>query len=199
MTRCQCEVYDITEDTYRHCKNSAKFTIYLNKQVNYCQIHASKYYQGYCIIIQKHYKSYRTRRKIESLFINLPLDLQRKILFHIREPLYLQRVYNKISGVINPKIETFIENIDYESIMFEKEASIYFYLSREEIDSLCYLLSLIFKYRIILSRNLLKEMYTIVNTLHINYIISDVENTVYKNEWSPLIRHFNQLKTLKRI
>jgi len=199
MTRCQCEVYDIIEDNYRNCKNSAKFTIYLDKQVNCCQLHASKYYQDYCIIIQKYYKSYRTRKKIDSLFINLPLDLQRKVLFYIREPLNLIRVYNKISGVINPKIETFIENIDYESIMFEKEASIYFYLSREEIESLCYLLSLIFKYRIILSRNLVKEMYNIVNTLHINYIISDVKNTVYKNEWTPLIRHFNQLKTLKRI
>lgn len=199
MTTCQCEVYDIIEDTYRHCKNNSKFTIYLNKQVKYCQLHMSKYYKYYCIRIQKHYKSYRTRQKIKSLFINLPLDLRRKVLFHIREPLYLKRFYNKISGVINPKIETFIDNIDYESIMFEKEASIYFYLSGEEIESLCYLLSLIFKYRIILSKNLLKEMYTIVNTLHINYIISDVENTVYKNEWCPLIRHFNQLKTLKRI
>ena len=199
MTRCQCEVYDIIEDTHRNCKKIAKFTIYLNKQVNYCQLHASKHYQCYCIIIQKHYKSYRTRQKIASLFINLPLDLQRKVLFHIREPLYLKRFYNKIAGVINPKIETFIENIDYEYIMFEKEASIYFYLSCGEIESLCYLLSLIFKYRIVLSKNLLKEMYTIVNTLHINYIICDVENTVYKNEWTPLISHFNQFKTLKRI
>ena len=41
-------------------------------------------------------------------------------------------------------------------------------------------------------------MYNITNTLHINYILCDVENTVYKNEWTCLIRHFNQLKTLKR-
>lgn len=195
MTKCQCEVYDIHEDAYRCCKNNAKFIF----KLNYCQLHASKYYQCYCIIIQKYWKSYRTRWKIKSLFINLPTDLQRKVLFHIREPLYLRKVYNRISGIIHPKLETFIENIDYESIMFEKEPSLFFYLNGSDIDQLCYLLTLIFKYRTILSKNLLKEMYYILNTLHINYIICDVKNTVFKNEWIPLIRHFNNLKALNRL
>lgn len=197
MTRCQCKVYDLKEDKYRSCKNSKKFTTYINDSINYCQIHANVYIQHYAIIIQKYYKSYRTRHKIFSLFINLPEDLQRKVLYYIREPLYLARVYKKIGAIINPKIDLFLENIDHEAIFFDKEASLYHYFTPEQINNLYYLLKLIIKYKSILSKNILKEVYHVTNTLHITYILCDVEHTVYKNEWSHLIRYFNQLKTLK--
>jgi len=199
MRRCQCEVYDSNEDVYRNCKNSEKFTIYLSKPIKYCQRHAVVHIQKYVVIIQKYYKAFRTRRKIKSLFINLPQDLQRKVLFHIREPLYLCRVYHKIADIIYPKINTFLENLDHEAIFFDKEASLYHYLSPEQVRTFCYLLHLTFKYNQILSKSLKKEMYNVTNTLHINYILCDVEHTVYKNEWTCLVRHFNQLKTLKRI
>ena len=198
MPRCQCKVYDINEDTYRNCKNNQKFIIYLNKPIKYCHRHAIIHIQAYCIIIQKYYKSYRTRNKLKSLFIHLPEDLQRKVLFYIREPLYLSRVYQTISSIIYPKINTFLENLDHEAIFFDRESSLYHYLSPVQISIFCYLLNLTFKYYSILPKNLIKEMYNITNTLHINYILCDVENTVYKNEWTCLIRHFNQLKTLKR-
>ena len=198
MPRCQCEVYDIHEDTYRNCKNSQKFTIYMNKQVKYCHIHAIIHIQKYAIIIQKHYKAYRTRNNIKSLFINLPEDLQKRVLFYIREPLYLYKVYQKISSIIYHKINIFLENLDHEAIFFDKEASLYHYLSPDQINRFCYLLYLTFKYHSILPTDLRREMYNITNTLHITYILCDVENTVYKNEWTCLIRHFNQLKTLKR-
>lgn len=198
MPRCQCEVYDINKDIYRNCKNSEKFIIYLNKPIKYCHRHAIIHIQKYCIIIQKHYKSHRTRNKINSLFINLPQDLQRKVLFYIREPLYLCKVYQKISNIVSPKINLFLENVDHESIFFDKEASLYHYLSPDEISRFCYLLNLTFKYHSIIPKNLRKEMYNVVNTLHINYILCDVDSTVYKNEWNCLLQHFNQLKTLKR-
>lgn len=198
MHRCQCKVYDNILDINRNCKNNQKFTVYLNKPIKYCHRHAVIYIQKYSIIIQKHYKSYRTRNKINSLFINLPRDLQRKVLFYIREPLYLHRVYQKISSIISPKINLFLEYIDYESIFFDRETSLYHYLSPDEISKFCYLLDLTFKYHSILPKNLRKEMYNITNILHINYIICDVFNTVYKNEWNCLLRYFNQLKTLKR-
>ena len=197
MTRCQCEVYDIKEDTYRNCKNNKKFTLYKPKNINYCQTHANMHICKYCVIIQKHYKAHRTRNKINSLFINLPLDLQRRVLYYISEPLYLTRVYKTISRIITPKIEIFLDDIDHESIFFDREASIYHYFDPEQINRLCYLLQLIFKYKSILSKNIIKEVYNVTNTLHITYILCDVDNTVYKNEWSSLIRHFNQLKTLK--
>lgn len=198
MPRCQCKVYDIHKDTYRNCKNSEKFIIYINKPVKYCYRHAIIHIQKYAIIIQKHYKAYRTRNKIQSLFINLLQDLQRRVLFYIREPLYLCKVYQKISSIIYPKINIFLEDLDHEAIFFDKEASLFHYLSPDQISRFCYLLNLTFKYHSILPKDLRKEMYNITNTLHINYILCDVENTVYKNEWTCLIRHFNQLKTLKR-
>lgn len=198
MQRCQCKVYDIHEDTYRNCKNSGKFTIYINKPIKYCHIHASSHIQKYAIMIQKYYKAWRTRNKINSLFINLPDDLQKRVLFYIREPLYLCKVYKKISSIIYPKINIFLEDLDHEAIFFDREASLFHYLSPDQISRFCYLLNLTFKYHSILTRDLRREMYNITNTLHINYILCDVENTVYKNEWTCLIRHFNQLKTLKR-
>jgi hypothetical protein len=198
MAKCQCKVYDINEDTYRCCKNNKKFTVYLNKPVKYCHRHAIIHINKFCIIIQKHYKAYRTRNKIKLLFINLPDDLQKKVLFYIREPLYLTKIYQKISSIICPKINMFLEDIDHEVIFFYREASLYHYLSPDQVGTFCYLLNLTFKYHSILPKDLRKELYNVTNTLHINYILCDVENTVYKNEWSCLIRHFNQLKTLKR-
>lgn len=199
MPRCQCEVYDIHEDTYRNCKNSQKFIIYLNKPIKYCHRHANIHIKKYCIIIQKHYKSYRTRNKIKSLFINLPKDLQRKILFYIREPLYISKLHMKISFIISSKINLFLENVNHTSIFYYRTASLYHYLSPDEISTFCYLLNLTFKYHLVISKNLKKEMYNITNTLHKIYIQCNVDNTLYKNEWTSLLRHFNHLKTLNRI
>lgn len=197
MPLCQCEVYDIHEDSYRNCKNNEKFTIYINKPVKYCHRHAIIHIQKYAIMIQKYYKACRTRNKIKSLFINLPEDLQKRVLFYIREPLYLCKVYRKISSIIYPKVNNFLEDLDHEAIFFDIEASLFHYLSSDQIRRFCYLLNLTFKYHSILPRALRREMYNVTNTLHINYILCDVKNTVYKNEWTPLLRHFNQLKTLK--
>ena len=198
MYRCQCKVYDHDEDIYRNCKNKDKFIIYNTDPIKYCQQHANIYIGKYCIIIQKHYKAYRTRNKMKSLFIDLPRDLQRKVLFYIREPLYLRKVYRRISNIIYPKINTFLDGLDHTGIFFDREASLFHYLSPDQISKLCYLLNLTFKYHSILHKNSLRELYNITNVLHITYMLCDVENTVYKNEWISVLRHFNQLKTLKR-
>ena len=195
MPRCQCSVYD--KDVYRNCKNSGKFTVYINKPIKYCYRHAIIHIQKYAIRIQKCYKARRTRNKIKSLFINLPIDLQKRVLFYIREPLYLCKVYEKIYSIIYHKIHIFLENLNYETILFDREASLFHYLSSDQIDKFCHLLNLTFKYHSILPKILRNEMYKITNILHINYILCDVENTVFKNEWTDLVRHFNQLKTLK--
>lgn len=192
MTRCQYKIYDILQG-YRNCKNKASFHVVKH----YCSRHALMNIGHYCITIQRHYKGYRTRCKMNNLFINLPTDLQRKVLFHIREPLYLNKIYKKISSIIVPKIDDFLNSIDYDSIIFDREPSVYYYLFPHEIDRLCYILRLIIKYRIILPKHSLKEMLKITNTLHSNYILCNCENSIYNKEWKDLLRYFNIIKVLK--
>ena len=192
MPRCQHRLYDITNG-YRNCKNRASF----HHAKHYCSCHAAVNIGYYCVIIQRHYKGYRTRRKIKDLFINLPLDLQRKVLFHMREPMYLSRVYDKISNIITIKIDNFLNSIDYESIIFYREPSVYYYFFPCEIDNLCYILRLIVKYYKVLPKNSLKEILKITDTLHSNYIVCNSENSIYKREWAELLRYFDVIKLLK--
>jgi hypothetical protein len=195
MTRCQCIVFCTKYLRNRNCKLDGKYKDY--KYGNYyCKKHANVILSRYILMIQKCWKSYKTRLKISTLFINLPRDLQIKIIFHMSDSLYYKKLYNCICKIIYPKINTFIENINYTNILYERVVSIYEYLSDEELINFCYLCRIIVKYISILNTKKLKDFIHLANMIHINYLVLEVENTIFIHEWIPVIKHINLLKCI---
>ena len=151
-------------------------------------------YINNALFIQKVWKSYRTRNKIKVLFIDLPRDLQRKIIYYISEPVYLKYMSNSIKKIIYIRINTFWDNIDTYKIIFHKENSIYDYLSHIQVTDLINLIRLIDKYYVILDIDKLNFFIYIINTLNINYHISSDSVTKDKLSWDIFLRYYNILK-----
>ena len=76
--RCSC--FAIT--TSKNCKKNYSFIIGGKK---YCTIHTKIMFNKYAILIQKIWKGYRTRCLMKNIYTKLPDELQRKIIFHVRE------------------------------------------------------------------------------------------------------------------
>jgi len=91
--RCQC----ITLEG-RRCKKA--FSFVCNK-IRCCTIHA-KAYLNYVLTIQKAYIGYHCRKYVR-LLAKLPYDIQRNIVFHIREPLYNARRNKCIQAILCKK------------------------------------------------------------------------------------------------
>ena len=92
----------------QRCQNKCKLTNRKCKLHTYnqygkkflCHIHAKCLLSKYILLIQKCYIGYRTRRKLNHLYYNLPEDLQHHILSYIREPHYIMRYHKSISNIL---------------------------------------------------------------------------------------------------
>lgn len=73
-------------------------------------MHAKKKYNYFVILIQKCYKGYRIRNKINNLFKPLPIEIQHIILDYVKEPYYIKRYNNSITKILSNKVESVIKN-----------------------------------------------------------------------------------------
>ena len=81
----------------RRCKK----TSLCNKM---CFIHFNKYYSEYIIKIQSFWRSRLTRKKIKSLYINLPREIQNIVLYFMRKEHYKNMLYKSFSKIYSVKI-----------------------------------------------------------------------------------------------
>jgi len=100
MTSRRCSSYAIT--TNRKCKKNFKFIVNGQKL---CHIHANIAYKINAIQIQKYWRGYRSRSRIYKIYILLPDELQKKVVFHIRENYLIKKHhYDVICKILDNKI-----------------------------------------------------------------------------------------------
>jgi len=92
--RCACT----TQKGYR-CQKS--FSFVCNK-TKCCTIHAINAYLTYVLTIQKAYKGWHCRKYVR-LLAKLPCDIQRRIVYYMREPLYNARINKCLQAVLTRK------------------------------------------------------------------------------------------------
>ena len=85
----------------RRCKKVFSFVC---NNARVCYIHANAYLK-YVLTIQKAYKGHRCRKYVR-LLARLPCDIQRSIVFYIREPLYNARRNNRIQNILCKRFVT---------------------------------------------------------------------------------------------
>ena len=146
------------------CSNkNCKKPIFLNK---FCLNHYKLHYITHVIIIQKIYKGYRCRKKINSIYKKLPDELQSKILFYIKEPILYNNYCNTINKIIRkntihvlnvryhlsykPNIEYYIKTYKYfkkyRSIMYINDLKFLYILSYELLLIINNIMFLIMEY-----------------------------------------------------
>jgi hypothetical protein len=94
----RCSSYTTT--TARKCKKSFQFVI---RDKKLCHIHAHILFDNSSIIIQRYFLGYKLRQKMKNIFLKLPDDLQRKIIWYIREAYYLEKHHYKPIRIILKK------------------------------------------------------------------------------------------------
>ena len=137
------------------CKN--KYALKINNTC-LCYNHGFLIYNKYVLIIQKIYIGFRTRKKLKLLFYNLPVDLQKIVLFYINKPIYNRRYYRKIYLTIRNKSENLLNNK--------------YNLNKIDINYINTCYKLYNKYRNICLLNDLKYLYVISN--HFIYIYNSI-------------------------
>ncbi len=97
------------------------------------------------IIIQKYYKGFYVRMKLNNIYFKLPYDIRNKIIFHIRENFLIKKYNNNpITKILDNKIDlvylqSIIERINTYSFL-------YYPINNQELDYLINIYRLYSKY-----------------------------------------------------
>lgn len=103
--KCNHTVKDFLTGKNRKCRNNHVVEIDGKK---YCHTHYDYNYKSYVIYIQKIYRGFKSRRKIKY-FKLCPLDIQRKILFYVKEEYYIVKFNKSVGKLVINNIELFIK------------------------------------------------------------------------------------------
>ena len=159
--RCKYDkVFNFESKKFRTCKKKVKC-------LNYCIIHLKILYEKYIILIQKVYKGFYIRKKL-NIYYKLPRELQRKIIWHMNSNLYLKHFNSSLSKLIYKRYYNFkfIYN-DYLTPYFFPNTIFLTSLNKTNIDNLLYdyfsLIKLSIKYNSIMYYNKIPYINDILN------------------------------------
>tara|TARA_Y100000591_G_scaffold66045_2_gene54629 strand:+ start:1861 stop:2508 length:648 start_codon:yes stop_codon:yes gene_type:complete len=186
--RCQCF-------TRNNLVCKLKATFYLESK-RYCHVHAKIIYNEKVTYIQKCYKGYKTRQKINIIFKPLPREIQTIILLHMREAHYLN-LYNKsITNILCKKVEaipkwinstpdrlSYYEKFIYIYNLYSKYNSITTYEYDKILDNLSSKIWNLFNLQI-------RESQLFDNNGE-NIILQDNWSEIYTNLWTALTNYLN--------
>jgi len=106
--RCQCKVQNKFTKQLRLCLNNKKI-------MNFCHIHSEINYTKYVVKIQSIYKGYYIRKKLK-IYYKLPTDIQRKIIWHMNNTLYVKHFHSSVSKLIYKKLDDFVLKYNYNML-----------------------------------------------------------------------------------
>jgi len=142
MYNYKCESYTKISNYTLKCK-CKKFILINNK--SFCYFHSIITFNKSILIIQKHYKGFYIRKKLNNIFLKLPYDLRNKIIFHIRENFLIKKYNNDpITKILETKIDLFHLHSIIERI--KPHSFVYAPINNEELDYLINIYRLYTKY-----------------------------------------------------
>ena len=132
--RCSCFV----PSTSRICRKKFTFIIQGKK---FCHVHAKYEFNKYAILIQKIWIGYKAKRIIKNVYRYLPDELQKKVIFFVRENYLIKNHHhNVIRKILDKKLDTvwFLSvintlrtpNIIYQCKNLDKVAHIYYLFTK---------------------------------------------------------------------
>ena len=154
--------------------NLCKKPIFL-KSICLCRNHLILTHNNNIIKIQKIFRGYKIRKKINNIYKKLPSDIQDIILHYINLPIYYTNYYKKIRNIVNKKTKDLLY-YDYTSN------------NKLSIDYISNCFYYINKYHLIMNINEIKILFVmnedlrfIVNNFIYNYINHQVDISIWNN------------------
>lgn len=165
--RCAC----ITQKGYR-CKKA--FSFVCNK-IRCCSIHTNAYLQ-YVLTIQKIYKGHHCRKYVR-LLARLPCDIQARILFYMREPLYNARINERLQAILCKKFITFFgipknTGSNFASVFLGNYRSSILTMNKAQFNEHVLLIAHLYK---------LYTKYITISNVHYNHSLYTISNIVKKD------------------
>ena len=146
-----------------------------SKSLCLCRNHLILTHNNSIIKIQKIFRAYKTRKKINNIYKKLPSDIQYIILYYINLPIYYNNYYKKIRNIVNKKTKDLLY-YDYTS---DNKLSI------DYISNCFYYIN---KYHLIMNINEIKILFVlnddlrfIVNNYIYNYINHQIDISIWNN------------------
>lgn len=97
--RCQCR--NISNNLI--CKNKSLNTIIFNN-IRHCNFHFQYYAYKFALTIQRYYRGYKQRKLLNNIYRRLPDDIQRKIIYFVRQDHYYKRYTETLSKILRKKL-----------------------------------------------------------------------------------------------
>jgi hypothetical protein len=167
--RCQCKNIN-----FQICKNKQTIFLNINKKRT-CNHHIKYLYLKHIIKIQKIYRGYKCRNKINYFYKRLPDDIQYLIKFHINKELYEKRIENKIKTIVNRNLLSF--NIEMQNLFNTNVLFIDEFLNYK--NKILNYFNMINKY------NSLVDESTKKSYIHLDHVIISYINTIkYYNDYN---------------
>ena len=77
----RCQIRNITNG--KICMHKSNNIFIINNK-RHCTMHMKYYNNIYATKIQSNYRAFKTRKKLNNIYKNLPYDIQNHILYYIR-------------------------------------------------------------------------------------------------------------------
>ncbi len=181
--RCQCK--NITNK--KICSNKSKNLFIFDKK-RICTFHANYHYYNNITLIQSYYRGYNKRKYLNKIFYRLPYDVQKHIVYFLRQDFYIEKMNKKLELIIENKIYNFYNEF---SNKFNIDKNVPFtmldYLANNT-KNIIHIYKLFIKYKSILSNienidylltnNFIKMRHTIKN--YKNMTFNPYSNHIYE-------------------
>lgn len=144
-----------------------------SKLICLCFNHLILKHNNSIIKIQKIFRGYKTRKKIDNIYKKLPKDIQNIILNYINLPIYYNNYYKVLRNIINKKI--------YKLLYYNHNNK----LTIDYINNCFYYIN---KYHFIMNINEIKilfvladDLQSIINNYIYNYVNYQVDISIWNN------------------
>ena len=191
--RCQCR--NVSNQLI--CKNKSNDIFYLNNK-RCCNIHMNFYTKKYATLIQSCYRGYRKRKYLNNVYINLPDDIQNRILYFTRLDFYLNKLNIKLQLLVTNKIDNYIREFNHN---YNIDRNINFtllnYLTSNK-KNIIHIYSLYIKYKCILDQRFNHILKNNLNYIHgiIQVYEHKIFNAYTSNIFDLTCVLYNRLKNI---
>lgn len=157
-----------------------------SKSICLCYNHLILKHNNSIIKIQKTFRGYKTRKKINNIYKKLPNDIQNIVLYYINLPIYYNNYYKKIKNIIYKKTKNLLYYNYNDNDNYNDKLSI------DYIDKCYYYIN---KYHPIININEIKILFVLNNELKfiVNNYIYNYLNNENNDDYTNIIWNNNML------
>ena len=186
----RCGIFNMTNNNM--CKHKTRSPHKINNKYA-CTLHYKLMGNKTAIVIQKIYKGYRARQKINNIYKKLPTELQHMILFYVRQDYYYNRYTKTIGRIVQNKLTVGLNNIinDLDNVMIYAYLDrLYNYLTKNN-NNILHIIGMFIKYYAVIEKSIIIKNYCCNLQIKFINIITKLNNNLIDYDFHPNSEYLN--------